>query len=262
MSLLLHSGANPMTRQEIAEIPTPEPMGPRHHPVPYISLIEGVEKGLHAIGMSIVEEAFGALRDGNRFFGLMQLAPMNDTAPEGYAFQVGLRASHDQSLARGLVAGERTFVCDNLCFSGEIRLVTKQTTNVERRLPGMIMHAVQKLPGVFEVITERNETYKAYPLKPRWGDAALVEMLRREILLPTQIGRALKEWDEPSHEEHLSERDGRTAWTLKNAVTEALKAPVDAETGLATRPGAPVAMERTIGLTKFLDEIVGFDKTV
>jgi hypothetical protein len=248
-----------MTREEIATIPTPEALGARHHPVPYIDFIDSVTKGIDAIGMRILEETFGALKNGNRFFGLLEVAPKLGDSPAGYGFQIGLRASHDQSLARGLVAGERVFCCDNLCFSGEIRISTKQTTNVERRLPGMILNAVERLPGVFEVIGQRNERYKEFEMKQRWGDAALIEMVRRQILLPTQVGRALKEWDEPSYEDHLDEHVGRTVWTLKNAVTEALKAPIDPETGLTTRPGVPVAMERTIGLTSFLDEIVGFE---
>ena len=257
MSLLMHCGATPKTRDEIALIPTPAPMGPRHNPIPYIDFVEGVSNALEVAGIKLVDESFGAAKSGDRFFGLMEVAPIHGEAPTDFSFQVGLRASHDQSVSRGLVAGERTFVCDNLCFSGSVKVMTKQTTNIERRMTGMILNAVEKLPGVFEVITERNEAYRDFKLKHRWGDAALVEMIRRGALLPTQLGRAMKEWDTPSHEEHIE--GGRSVWTLKNAVTEAIKAPVDPETGLTTRAGAPVAMERTVAMTQFLDEVVGFD---
>jgi hypothetical protein len=260
MSLLLHCGAQPKTRDEIALVPTPAPLGRFHNPYPYIDLIEQVTDSLRHIGMTIREESFGVLGEGKRFFGLMTLAPVAGQTPEGFGFEVALRASHDQTFPTGLVAGKHTFCCDNLAFSGEINISTRQTIHVMDRLPGLILNAVQKLPGVFEVLVNRQHAYGEFGLEPRWGDAAITEMVRRQILTPTQVGRAIQEWDEPSHDEHLEQ--GRTVLTLENAVTEAIKAPVDPETGLATRPGAPVAMERTIRLTKFLDEIVGFDAGV
>jgi hypothetical protein len=257
MSLLLHCGAQPKTRDEIALVPTPAPSGTHHHPVPYIDFIDGVSDSLTAVGMKVIDEQFGCTKSGNRFFGLMELAPLFGEVEEGFRFQVGLRASHDQSFARGLVAGEILTVCDNLCFSGNVRISTKQTTNVERRLPAMIYNAVQTLPGVFETIQKRNHAYRDFPMKPRWADAALVELVRRGALLASQLGRAMRELDEPSHEEHIE--GGMSVWTLKNAVTEAIKAPIDPETGLTVRPGVPMAMERTIAMTQFLDEVVGFD---
>nr|MBS0019438.1 hypothetical protein [Gammaproteobacteria bacterium] len=48
---------------------------------------------------------------------------------------VGLRGSYDQTLPRGLAVGSRVFVCDNLAFSGEVTIKTKQTTFIGQRLP-------------------------------------------------------------------------------------------------------------------------------
>jgi hypothetical protein len=166
---------------------------------------------------------------------------------------VGLRGSHDQSIARGLVAGQEVIVCSNLCFSGEINLSTRQTTHIERRLPGMILNAVQNLRGVFEVQDRRNQTYKDTALKPRWADAAITEMVRRRIINPSHVGKVIKEWDEPSFEEH--NLYGDSVWKLFNGVTQTLKAPLG-ENGVPVRMTAPVTADRTIGLTKFLDEVV------
>jgi hypothetical protein len=172
---------------------------------------------------------------------------------------VGLRGSHDQSLPRGLVAGSRVFVCDNLCFSGEVRVKTRQTTFVERRMPGLTLNAVRNLAGQFIVQDQRFDQYRQFELKPRWGDAAIVELMRRQVITPTQVPRVVREWDEPRHAEHAE--DGHSVWRLHNAVTEALKAPIG-ENGLPTAATAPMAMTRTIGLTKFLDEVVGFQPRI
>jgi hypothetical protein len=256
MSLLLHCGSNPISRQELGEIPTPPPLGARHHPYPYLDFVNQVEDGLRTVGLQIVEEQFGAPKDGARFFGLLEVEPIRKDRDRDFGMIVGLRGSHDQSFPRGMVAGSRVFVCDNLCFSGEVKVSTRQTTYIERRMPGLVLNAVRDLAGTFRIQDERFDAYKQMELKPRWGDAAITELVRRQIVTPSQVGRVIQEWDTPSHEEHLEH--GRTAWTFHNAVTEALKTPLG-EDGLPTRAAAPVAMTRTVGLTRFLDEIAGFN---
>jgi hypothetical protein len=255
MSLLLHCGSQPIDRQQLAAIPTPPPLGPRHHPYPYGEYVDRVEDGLQTVGLRVVDEQYGALKDGARFFGLMEVEPVFKTERD-YALIVGLRGSHDQTFPRGLVAGSRVFVCDNLAFSGEIKVTTRQTTNIERRLPGLILNAVRDLEGIFQVQDARFQTYRNFELKPRWGDAAITELVRRQVINASQVGRVISEWDEPSHEEHAE--DGHTLWRMHNAVTEALKMPTD-DNGMPTRAAAPMAMTRTVGLTGFLDEIAGFN---
>ena len=259
MSLILHCGADSISRQELALVPTPPAMGPRHHPVAYSDFVDLVADSLDLIGLRVIDERYGLLKDGSRFFGLMEAQPIHGLVERDYSLMIGLRGSHDQSLARALVAGSRVFVCDNLAFSGEVSISTKQTTYIERRLPGMVLNAVKGLDGVFQVQDARFAAYKGFQIKPRIGDAAITEMVRREVINPSQVGRVIREWDKPAHEEH--EQYGWSLWRMHNAVTEALKAPID-EHGMPTRAGAPVAMERTMGLVRLLDEIAHFDPKV
>lgn len=254
MSLMLHCGAQPVTRANLAALPLPEARGRYHKPAPYIDFVESVGAALQHVGLEITAEQFGLTKGADRFFGLMEVAPMIETERD-FALMVGLRGSHDQSLPRGLAVGSRVFVCDNLAFTGSVTLHTKQTTHMADRLPGMVLEAVETIPGLFEVQDRRYAKYKQTELKPRWGDAALIELVRREVLTPSQLGTAIQEWDEPSHEEHLE--NGKTLWTLHNAVTEAIKAPVDEE-GRPTRSTLLTNMNRTVGLTRFFDEVAGF----
>lgn len=254
--LYLHTGERTIDRQQLGMVPTPPPMGRHHHPYPFVEFVDSVADNLQTVGFKIEEESYITAANDRRFFGLMEVKPIFDDKNRDYGMIVGLRGSHDQSIPRGLVAGSRVFVCSNLAFSGEIKVSTKQTTNVERRMAGLVYDAVRNMQGVFEIQDRRFDTYKEFELKPRWGDAAITELVRRQVINPSQVGRVIREWDEPSHDEHLN--DGHhTVWTMHNAVTEALKMPVD-ERGVPARAGAPMAMERTVGLTQFLDEIVGF----
>ena len=61
-----------------------------------------------------------------------------------------------------------------------------------------------------------------------------------------QLGRAIQQWDEPSHPEHAE--DGHTVWRLFNAATEALKPTGD-------RINHDLVRQRSERISGFLDEV-------
>lgn len=262
--LMLHCGADAITRQELNNVLPGPALGRFHNPQPYAEFVDMVSDSLADNGLHIKQEQYGVLGDGSRMFGLMSVATNpggtdfdklleGEYVPgtKGYETVVGLRGSYDQSLPRGLALGSRVFVCDNLCFSGEITLKTKQTTNLMSRLPGLISSAVSALPALANLQDARYEHYKSSEMKPRWGDAAITELVRRGSINPSHVGKVIAEWDTPSHEEHSAQ--GWSAWRFHNAVTEAIKPPEG-------RPAVLAAQARTIKLTRFLDEATGFSK--
>lgn len=255
MSLCLHAGANKVTRQQLATLPVPRPMGSRHVIRPFIEDVEIVTEALGEVGFKIEDEAYGVKNtptgDPGQFFGLIEVTMSGDVFRPGESFglNIGLRGSYDQSLARGLAVGSRVFVCDNLAFSGDIRIGTKQTTFVNERIPSLLRMAVGRIPGMAEHQARRFEAYRNKVIAPLSGDAALVECVRIGVLNPSQIGKAIIEWDEPSHQEHAD--GGYTAWRLHNAVTEAIK-PSNKD-----RENVLQAWDRTLPFTAFLDKLVG-----
>lgn len=249
MSLMLHAGAQAITREALGQLPLPVPLGPRHNPLPFSEDVELVTKELACHGLHVEDESYGVLytKEGDpaRYFGVLELAHER----LDHALVVGLRGSYDQSISRGLAVGSRVFVCDNLAFSGEVTFQTKQTTNITDRLPRMIATAAQKVPMLAELQNIRFDKYRMTEMKARWGDAAMIELMRRGVLNANSVQRAIAEWDEPSHDEHAE--DGYSVWRLHNAVTEAIKAK-DPE-----KPNILPVWDRTIVLTKFLDEVCG-----
>lgn len=244
-NLMLHCGSDAVQRHELAALPVPAPMGPRHVVRPFIEDVEIVSSELAKNGLTLVNERYGVLKGEDsmpkRFFGLMELEGSDE-----FSLTVGLRGAYDQSLPRGLAIGSNIFVCDNLAFGGEIVLNTKQTTNIGDRLPQMLRDAVARIPGMAHRQEERFAGYRDHNVVKRIGDAMLVEMVRRGILNGSQLPKALAEWDRSSHEEH--EAEGYTLWKLHNAVTEALK-PANPEVNAVQRNWG-----RTIDLTAFLDD--------
>jgi hypothetical protein len=199
------------------------------------------------------EQEYAIQKDGQRMFGLMTVGPK---ALEGqlitaddWNVMIGIRGAHDQSVQRGITLGSRVMVCSNLCFSGNLgTFVTKQTINIRHRIPGLIRSAVARLPEMAEQLEHTYNAYRNFEMKPRWGDAALVEITRRGGLSSAQLGRAIQEWDRPSHEEHAE--NGYSAWRLLNACTEALK-----PTG--TMGNMNIVQDRSQKVSSFLNEVVG-----
>ena len=257
MSMLLHCGAESVNRDFLKTLPTPLPLGSRHWPTPHSEFVDLVTESLFNHGYQIEDEGFGTTKDGNRFFGLMEVKRQEITPAralegeyipktKGYALNIGLRASHDQTFPKALAFGSRCFVCDNLSFSGEVQVSTRQTINVNRRLPGLIASAMERIVDLGSNQDARFKLYQESELNALQGDSALLEMYRRHVLGPRTIEKAIQEWDSTSHEEHLN--DGRrTVWTLMNAVTESLKAVA-----------MPALSQKTVPMTHLLDGLVGF----
>jgi hypothetical protein len=215
--LVLHRGARTATRDEVAHVPTPDRTR-SWVPIPHVTLLDGVQAALERAGLTVTSESHGLGRDGDRLFSLLRLA--DGTDPGDFGLTVGVRNSHDQSFPAGLVIGATVFVCDNLSFSGEVRLARKHTVHIARDLPQLIDAAVGRLGDLRRSQAVRFDAYKRHELADSAAHDLLVQMLDARVLPVTKLPLALKEWRDPRHPEF---RDGKTAWRLFNAVTEAAK---------------------------------------
>tara|TARA_R110002074_G_scaffold61959_2_gene149451 strand:+ start:1187 stop:1939 length:753 start_codon:yes stop_codon:yes gene_type:complete len=247
--IMLHCGAEAITRDELAALPVAQPKGSRHAIRPFIEDANMIEQLLADVGMPVSAESYGITKDEDgvpkQFFGLLEV---EEGDGRDHGVMVGVRGSYDQTLSRGIAIGSRVFVCDNLCFSGEIEMKTKQTLDIDSRIYGLLKEAINEAPYMVEKQDGRFKRYRDAVIGQIAGDSLLTDMVRKGVLNASQIGRALKEWDKPSHEEHAE--DGWSLWRLHNAVTEALK---------PTNPNANALRlnwDRTIGMTNLLDGAV------
>ena len=240
-----------LTRSDLEQIPTPPAMGRFHHPVSFADYVNEVSHQLERVGLNVVAEEHLVGHGNQRYFGLMEVAPLEGEliTSDEWKLLLGLRGSHDQSIPRGIALGRNVMVCSNLCFGGDIySSSTKQTLNVWDRLPAMIYNAVSRVPEMAHLEEQRVERMKDFQMKPRWGDAALVEIHRRNGLTAAQLGRAIAEWDRPAYKEHAEA--GFTAWRLEQAVTEAVK-----PTG--ERSNMFLVQDRTRIASDFITEVIG-----
>lgn len=238
-NLMLHCGANEVRRTDLGQIMLPETTE-TYCPIGHNTLVDLVQDKLDLVGFRFGVESHALTKEGNRYFGLVQL--MNGSDNDQHALVLGIRNSLDKSFPAAIAFGSQVFVCDNLAFSGEIKISRKHTKYIMRDLPGLVEFAVSKTTMMKENQEARFELWQQTKLSDLRASQIICNMVRQNVINTSRVKKVIDEWDEPSHD-----FGGRTAWRLFNATTEALK-------------GAPLhdIPPRTMGLQAMLDDISGF----
>jgi hypothetical protein len=168
-------------------------------------------------GLTVESQEFALAREGSQMFGVLTCT--NGHNAGDYALAIGLRNSYDRSLSVGLVAGTRTFICDNLAFSGEVRMNRKHTVHVFRDLPDLIYRMLSQVSSMRSRIDAEIAAMKVRELPPAQAHHLMVEAIRANVLPASRLPKVIEAWDEPRH----TEFSPRTAWSLFNAFTEVQK---------------------------------------
>ena len=239
-NLILHCGARAVQRSDVTHVATPRATE-TWTPIPHITLISRVEQTLRANGLKVGTTAHSLSHEGLRYFGLMEI--QRSESAEDYCWVLGLRNSHDKTFPAGITAGANVFVCDNLSFSGEVKLARKHTAYITRDLPRIVQSAIGQLMERWHHQDTRLATYKLSDV----GDSTAHDLIIRAtdvgVCRNKLIPRVLQEWREPRHDAFQP----RNVWSLFNAFTEALKG------NLNELP------KRTEALHGLLDTHVGLD---
>lgn len=221
-NLILHCGAARADRQQVFTSATPGRTD-TWVPIGHGRLLERVQASLAGHGLHVVTEAHGLTRDGQRYFGLLHVA--NGDNPDDFGLVVGVRNSHDKTFPASLVLGASVFVCDNLSFSGEVKLARKHTAHIERDLPQLVDRAIGMLTDLRRTQGQRFAAYKQHELTDNQAHDLMIRALDAQVVPVTKLPDVLREWRQPRHPEF---RVGFTAWRLFNSFTEILKGQLDA----------------------------------
>lgn len=219
-NFMMHCGAKAVTVDQVGNVLTPAPVG-AHYPIPHIALYDEISRALDGTGLMRVNEVH-ALHDhrdveGSNYFGMAEMR-IDETSE--YGFIVGWRSSHTKCYAAGLVLGARIFVCDNLNFSGEVKLQRKHTRYIMRDLPNVVMRATSKVIEQRTTQDARFAAYKGKLLNQAEADHAVINMIRSQAISPSDVLKVVNEFEKPRHLEHLNAHGQQTVWTLFNSVTE------------------------------------------
>jgi hypothetical protein len=237
LNLMIHAGGHRVDRVRITDVTAPA-RTETYQPIPHHTFLDGVQSTLERAGLRVIAEAHALAKNGARYFGLLQLQSAIEAMD--YSLVLGLRNSHDKSFPAGLVVGSGVFVCDNLAFSGEIRIARKHTVNINRDLPNLIGRAVGRLNDMRGLQDRRIAAYKATEITDTQAHDLLIQALDARIVTATRIPAVLGEWRAPRHAEFAQDRN---VWRLMQAFTEVAKG-----TSVFDRPRATQAMHALLDM--------------
>jgi len=214
--MIIHSGGWHASREDVAAVPIPTATE-TYHPIPHLDLVERIRERLPRFNMKVVDEKFALARGGNQLFGLLNCT--NGVNADDWRLAIGLRSSYDKSLIVSTVAGGSVIVCDNLLFSGEVRMDRMHTKHIMRDLPYLLDRMMLQLQPMVKRVKAEVKALKGVPMNDRDAHHMMIEAMQTGIVLPTRLPEVERGWREPVHDEFKP----RTAWSLINAFTEVEK---------------------------------------
>ena len=217
-----------------------------HTPIPHSLLVSKTRTALDRAGFSITEEEHALARGGQRYFGGFALTG-DDIKGEDRRLVFGLRNSSDKSTAASACMGNSMLVCDNMCFSSDVKLARRHTVNILRDLDGMLAKAISRIRSSWADMGQRIEAYKEAEISPEVASNLAVDLAECKALPERDVYKTVKEFRDPRHPEFR----GNTLWNLYNSVTENLKGG-----DLSKLP------ERTMKVQSIFDGIAGHRSAV
>jgi hypothetical protein len=214
-NLVLHTGGNLVTLDQLRDYRAPPPEG-KWHPISHVTVLERVQETLVDAGYAIQAMRLAVNCQGTRFFGTLDLA---SPVAQGVALAVGIRNSTDKTFPLGFCAGNRVFVCDNLAFRADLLVKRKHTVNGARNFQAAIAQAVTTLAEFKEQETVRIAHLMERELTSEGADSLILRSYEKGIISTLQLPHVIDQWREPSFEDFRP----RTAWSLFNAFTTVLR---------------------------------------
>ena len=208
---------NKVESEQLAEVPTPSATD-THTPIPHALLADRTRNVIATAGLEITQEEHALARNGLRYFGGFAL---KGKGIEGDDRQLvlGLRNAHDKSFAASVCIGNQMMVCENLCFSSDVKLARRHTTNILRDLPMVLSNAISRVVSHWADMGKRIESYKNTEVQRDRCADMVVDLVDAKAFPARDVYKAVQEFRNPRHDEFK----GGSLWTLYNGITEHLK---------------------------------------
>lgn len=171
-------GSNRVTEAEVIQVPA-VPFTRTFRPVHHHQVIDAVRTGMWAVGLEVQKTEYVLASNGMKMFGVWDLSTGNDEL----CWSMGIRNSMDKTMALGITAGTRVFVCENLSFDGEfveLRRHTKKLTLDE--LEFMAYRAIRCLVGRLTQFQAWQEGLKQHDLTEQDAKILLVEIMTQSVI--------------------------------------------------------------------------------
>jgi len=208
---------NPIAVEDLAKLHTPAGTDTRT-PIPHATLVDYTRKALERAGLEITEEEHGLSRGDLRYFGGFAITGKGIEGDDR-KLVLGLRNSHDKAFASAICIGNQMMVCDNLCFSSDVKLARRHTAHILVDLPRVLAETVSRFTSHWADMDKRIESYKHSEIETKAAADLMIKLVDAKAFPARDLYKTVKEFQAPRHEEFK----GNHLWNLYNACTENLK---------------------------------------
>lgn len=232
-------GSNKVSEAEVIQVPA-VPFTRTFRPVHHKEVIAAIRTGINAVGLEVVKSEYVLAGNGMKMFGVWDLSTGNDEL----CWSIGIRNSMDKSMALGITAGTRVFVCENLAFDGEfveLRRHTKGLTLDE--LEFMAYRAIRNVVGKLAAFQAWHEGLKGHTLAEDDAKVMLVEIIAQSVFPASKFPLF--------HDLYFGGAYGQSLWGFHEAATDVLR-----EANLLTLP------KKNRVLNNILNQYIGFVDSV
>ena len=214
---MLIMSKNRIPSEALATLATPAGTD-THTPIPHATLVDYTRKALGRAGLEIKEEEHGLSQGDQCYFGGFAITG-KEIQGDDRNLVLGLRNSHNKKFASAICIGNQMTVCDNLCFSSDIKLARRHTPRILADLPRVLALAVGRVTAHWTDMENRIEAYKEAEITRTQASDLLIDLVDSKGYSARDVYKTVKEFEAPRHEEFK----GNTLWNLYNACTEGLK---------------------------------------
>ncbi len=213
--LLAHCGAEKLSRVDLTRIPTP-PETSTHKPVPHHVVVESLVETLSYRHIAVLKDEYAVSKDGMKMFGVLDL----ETTFDGCRFAIGVRNSNDKSMRLAMTVGYHVLVCDNMAFHGDFTPVLAKHTK-RLSLIDALSIGVDRMQRNFEPMRQQVEAWKATQLQDEAAKLVIYRaFVEGKLEVPKHLATVV-------HGRYFNPEESaftpRTAWSLSNAFTGAIK---------------------------------------
>jgi hypothetical protein len=204
-------GNNRASEAEVYQVPS-VPFTRTFKPIHHQQVIEAIRTGINAVGMNVMTTEYVLANNGMRMFGVWEL----DSGNSELCWSIGLRNSMDKSMALGITAGTRVFICENLAFDCEFVELRRHTKNLSvEELEFMAYRAIKTLIVRLTKFQEWHLGLKQYELSEADAKILLVELISQGVFPASKFPRF--------HDLYFGGAYAPTLFGVHEATTETLK---------------------------------------
>ena len=227
-------GSQRVTLDALRTIPTPQPLGARHQPIPHHELVDALIDGITGRGWTVKGTDLGISVHGAQLFGTLDLRRATDTDTD-MGTMLGFRSSTNSSMSIRGVAGKRVWVCSNMCMSGSTFVMQRKSTP-RLNLPELISDGLDKFLVQSEALTEGIDRLKNTTITDLQAKARIYDLFHDSGLPSRMLQPLARFYFHPTEDQ--SDCHPRTLWGLNNASTRTLA---------ALKPAAQFSAAQAIG---------------